>query len=287
LSLGCQKDAPLPAKEDPHAKRPAQPADAGPSDAALRADAGSPARKIPPKLAAAPARILRLQIAGALPPNTTTTYELRTVDGDALLTVSTQRPKGRRLHFEAITEWAEPVTETFIGKTTPIRGGTGFEFESGQDTLWMHCRTSRPRVAVAKAFRHPTPYRSKPDEEPACGLPGIWSLKRRVRIQGLSCDVGVNGASRNADGFDFRAQRRRDEHSLFRLASHNGPAGGVQPHEQREYPCNHFQCATDLLFATPPGVEWAYVNDDCVMQGGDYRAVPADGSILPTHHYPR
>ncbi|HEU0037426.1 MAG TPA: hypothetical protein VFQ53_42740 [Kofleriaceae bacterium] len=32
-------------------------------------------------------------------------------------------------------------------------------------------------------------------------------------------------------------------------------------------------------FAPAPGVEFLYVNDDCVMQGGGYRAIAADGSV--------
>jgi hypothetical protein len=34
-----------------------------------------------------------------------------------------------------------------------------------------------------------------------------------------------------------------------------------------------------LAFAPAPGIEWTYVNDDCSMQGGGWRLVPADGSI--------
>jgi hypothetical protein len=34
-----------------------------------------------------------------------------------------------------------------------------------------------------------------------------------------------------------------------------------------------------LAFARGPGVEWLHVNDDCIMQGGGWRAVPTDGSI--------
>lgn len=30
-----------------------------------------------------------------------------------------------------------------------------------------------------------------------------------------------------------------------------------------------------------PAIEWVYVNDDCIMQGGGYRAIAADGSFAP------
>lgn len=33
-----------------------------------------------------------------------------------------------------------------------------------------------------------------------------------------------------------------------------------------------------LVFAAPPGIEWLYVNDDCAMQGGGLRRIPADGA---------
>jgi len=39
--------------------------------------------------------------------------------------------------------------------------------------------------------------------------------------------------------------------------------------------------ATDHLgFAAGPGVEWLYVNDDCVIQGGGWRKVPANSAIV-------
>jgi hypothetical protein len=36
-----------------------------------------------------------------------------------------------------------------------------------------------------------------------------------------------------------------------------------------------------IRFAAAPGIEWLYVNDDCTMQGGGYRAIPKDGSVAP------
>jgi hypothetical protein len=37
--------------------------------------------------------------------------------------------------------------------------------------------------------------------------------------------------------------------------------------------------APHLAFAPSPGIEWLYVNDDC-LQGGGWRQVPADRSIV-------
>jgi len=34
-----------------------------------------------------------------------------------------------------------------------------------------------------------------------------------------------------------------------------------------------------VAFAPAPGVEWLYVNDDCVMQGGGFRWIAKDGAI--------
>jgi hypothetical protein len=36
-----------------------------------------------------------------------------------------------------------------------------------------------------------------------------------------------------------------------------------------------------MPFAAAPGVEYLFVNDDCDQQGGDYRAIAADGSVAP------
>lgn len=35
----------------------------------------------------------------------------------------------------------------------------------------------------------------------------------------------------------------------------------------------------EQAFVPAPGVEFLFVNDDCVMQGGGYRFIPADGSV--------
>ena len=37
----------------------------------------------------------------------------------------------------------------------------------------------------------------------------------------------------------------------------------------------------ELAFAPSPGIEWLFVNDDC-LQGGGWRLVPADRSIQMT-----
>ena len=43
------------------------------------------------------------------------------------------------------------------------------------------------------------------------------------------------------------------------------------------------ELAPGYAFTAPdaPAIEWVYVNDDCVMQGGGYRAIAADGSFAP------
>ena len=35
----------------------------------------------------------------------------------------------------------------------------------------------------------------------------------------------------------------------------------------------------DMAFTAAPGIEFLFVNDDCVMQGGGYRFIPEDGSV--------
>jgi hypothetical protein len=35
----------------------------------------------------------------------------------------------------------------------------------------------------------------------------------------------------------------------------------------------------EMAFTAPPGIEFLFVNDDCVMQGGGYRFVPANGEV--------
>lgn len=35
----------------------------------------------------------------------------------------------------------------------------------------------------------------------------------------------------------------------------------------------------NLAFSAPPGIEWLYINDDCVIQGGGWRRVDAKASV--------
>jgi hypothetical protein len=39
--------------------------------------------------------------------------------------------------------------------------------------------------------------------------------------------------------------------------------------------------AEEYAFAPAPGIEFLYINDDCDMQGGGYRAIAKDGAIAP------
>jgi hypothetical protein len=43
-----------------------------------------------------------------------------------------------------------------------------------------------------------------------------------------------------------------------------------------DYPADRDE---DMAFTAPPGIEFLFVNDDCVMQGGGYRLMPPDGGV--------
>jgi hypothetical protein len=45
--------------------------------------------------------------------------------------------------------------------------------------------------------------------------------------------------------------------------------------------CKHPDFEAPMPFAAAPGVEYLYVNDDCQMQGGGYRAIAKDAAIAP------
>ncbi|MBA3502218.1 MAG: hypothetical protein M4D80_05375 [Myxococcota bacterium] len=45
--------------------------------------------------------------------------------------------------------------------------------------------------------------------------------------------------------------------------------------------CKHPDFDAPMPFAAAPGVEYLYVNDDCQMQGGGYRAIATDAAIAP------
>ena len=45
--------------------------------------------------------------------------------------------------------------------------------------------------------------------------------------------------------------------------------------------CKHPDYEAPMPFASAPGVEYLFVNDDCDQQGGGYRAIANDGAVAP------
>jgi hypothetical protein len=45
--------------------------------------------------------------------------------------------------------------------------------------------------------------------------------------------------------------------------------------------CKDARYDAPMIFGPAPGIEYLFVNDDCVMQGGGYRQIAPDGAIAP------
>ena len=128
--------------------------------------------------------------------------------------------------------------------TTQLAGTATIEGKTTKLALgtWnLTCETARLAVANAGAVRKPSPPRANSE---GCGDTGRWVPRGTTKVEVLRCAL--------PDDFD-----PDDTHP------------------------RHWTNMPALAFAAAPGIEWVYVNDDCAMQGGDWRRIANDGSIAP------
>ncbi len=79
----------------------------------------------------------------------------------------------------------------------------------------------------------------KPGRRSECGDRGVWTPAPTQRVVALRCGI--------------------DE----------SPVDPSFPPDRRE----------EMAFVAAPGIEFLFVNDDCVMQGGGYRFIAANGEV--------
>ncbi len=123
--------------------------------------------------------------------------------------------------------------------------------------------------------------------------PGPWGTPTTTRYQGtltngqLELTIGSEAVSlacveKTVAVAPAEAHRARNP----KLGGCEGDTGHWVPgatHKVKALVCGDPSSEIDpsFTFVAPPGpeIEWVYVNDDCVMQGGGYRDVPNDGTI--------
>jgi hypothetical protein len=129
--------------------------------------------------------------------------------------------------------------------------------------------------------------------------PTVWNLVSTIQYLGTATTVGTKTlikVSGPAGTLDWECKTQRIAIAKANAVRGRTPGlGGCEGDTGRWVPgtttstsalvCNQFpgeEYAGDwdqLAFTPAPGVEWLFVNDDCVIQGGGWRAVPTDGAI--------
>ena len=229
---------------------PSAPADARDTvaDATKPALAPAPApttTTIPDALANAPAVIFRRYYTGMIAVPTVVTFTLRRHDHAALLVVEKQsgkrivRPGANRRDDFVIGNWTVVSTTRYLGTATDA-GVLALTDLDKPATLQLTCKNRRMVVAGPDAVRRP----GVPPRGGCEGETGRWVPAKTTRAELLYC---------------YSAE----------------PASGAP--EDSDW--NAYGDYMHVAFAPAPGVEWLYVNDDCIMQGGGFRWIAKDGAI--------
>jgi len=141
----------------------------------------------------------------------------------------------------------DELVETFTGRATEQGDALTLDFvaNGGPDFV---CTRRTVSAAQAGAVRVRSPGAQGDD----CGDPGVWSPARTTRVRVWACREGA--------------------------ARHPAAAVPVGDAWEREN-AEREALRTQLTFGDAPGIEYVRVNDDCVIQGGGLRLIPADGSV--------
>jgi hypothetical protein len=186
-------------------------------------------------------RLFRQLRVGQRPTAKRTTFEL-IVDGDRASLVEIEEREQRALSMaEADREarWRETARRTYRGSAATVSGALQLALRSdGVQPLQLHCTARSVDAAAAGAIRVPSPGGA----QEGCDR-GAWSPAATLRVAALVCSAG--GAAPDDDHGE--AEPAHDDH------------GEHDDHDDR------------LVFARPPGLEHALVNDGCALRGGGLR----------------
>jgi hypothetical protein len=165
-----------------------------------------------------------------------TSFEL-VIEGDRASLVEIEEREQRALSMaqaDREARWTVTARRTYRGTAATVAGALQLELSAeGVQPLRLRCAPRPVDVAVAGALRVPSPERPA---DASCDR-GVWSPPTKTRVAALVCSAG--GAGPDADDHEHH-----DEHD---------------DHDDR------------LVFARPPGLEHAAVNDACALRGGGLR----------------
>lgn len=180
-------------------------------------------------------RLFRQLRVGQRPTARRTTFEL-VVEGDRASLVEIEEREQRALSMgqaDREARWTQTGRRTYRGSAVTVAGALQLALQSdGVQPLQLRCAARSVDAAMAGAVRVPSPGRS----EEGCDR-GAWSPAATVRVPALVCSAG--GATPDEGHGD--AEHEHDDHD------------------------------DRLVFARPPGLEHALVNDGCALRGGGLR----------------
>jgi hypothetical protein len=187
-----------------------------------------------------------------LPRATASTYTLYR-DGDrASVVVATQTGLDGARMGEGIVAWGNAESRTYSGSARESGGILELDLRDASDRLDLVCTRKEEAVAAATAVRVRTDF-----EGGDCGDPGAWSPGATSSVVVLACN-------------------RRPS-----APAEPPPPAPTDPDEARweQEIAAERALRSQLSFGEGPGIEYLYVNDDCMIQGGGLRFIPADGSV--------
>jgi hypothetical protein len=191
-------------------------------------------------------------IGAILPRATASTYTLYR-DGDrASVVVATQTGSDGATLPEGITGWGDAESRTYSGSARELGGTLELDLRDATDRLDLVCTRKQESVAPATAVRVRTDTVGGD-----CGDRGAWSPGATSSVVVLACN-------------------RRPA-----APTEPPPPAPTDPDEarwEREIAAEE-ALRSQLSFGEGPGIEYLYVNDDCIIQGGGLRFIPADGSV--------
>jgi hypothetical protein len=197
--------------------------------------------------------VFRGVMAGAiLGRATASTYTLYR-DGDrASIVVATRTGSDGARMPEAIAGWGDAESRTYSGSARESGGTLELDLRDATDRLDLVCTRKQESVAAATAVRVRTDSGGGD-----CGDRGAWSPAATSSVVVLACN-------------------RRPA-----APSEPPPAAPTDPDEARweQEIAAEEALRSQLSFGEGPGIEYLYVNDDCIIQGGGLRFIPADGSV--------
>ncbi len=191
-----------------------------------------------------------VEVGAILRQSTASTYTLRRDKNRASIQV-TERVLTGGDTLEDVARWARSGSRTYSGSARESGIGLELDLHDGADRLDLVCTRKSEPVAAATAVR----VRTGPGGD--CGDPGAWSPAATTTIEVLACKT------RPATPTE---------------APPPPPDDPDEARWEREVAAANALRA-QLTFGGGTGIEYLYVNDDCVIQGGGLRFIPPDGSI--------